>query len=322
MNHLRWMAGALCLAVGGTALAQAPKYPVRTVRMLVGFAPGGATDIIARLLTPSLGESLGQSVVVENRPGASSQIAGELVARSAPDGHTLLMTTQTLMTSQMIEGKTYPNLSKDFAAVSLSATSPLILVVNPSLPVKSLKELIALARARPGELNYATGGLGTTPHMSGELLATQARLKIVHVPFKGEGPALVDVIAGHVPMMFSNITASLTYVQAGRLRVIAQTGLTRSPVVAKVPTVAESGLPGFEIIGFFGVMAPAGTPREIVARLNGELAKAMARPDVRDKYSAQALDPGKLTADQYADFIKAQAEKFGKVIREAGITAK
>jgi tripartite-type tricarboxylate transporter receptor subunit TctC len=322
MNRLRWIAGALCLAVGGAALAQAPKYPVKPVRMLVGFAPGGATDIIARLLAPSLAESLGQSVVVDNRPGASSQIAGELVARSAPDGHTLLMTTQTLMTSQMIERKTYPDLTRDFAAVSLSATSPLILVLNPSLPVKSVKELIALARARPGELNYGTGGLGTTPHMSGELLATQARIKIVHVPFKGEAPALIDVIAGHVPMMFSNITASLAFVQAGRLRMIAQTGLKRSPVVPDVPTMAESGLPGFEVIGFFGVMAPAGTSREIVVRLNGELAKAMSRPDVRKQYSAQALDPGTLTAEEYAAFIKDQAVKFGKVIREAGITAK
>jgi tripartite-type tricarboxylate transporter receptor subunit TctC len=222
----------------------------------------------------------------------------------------------------MIEGKTYPDLTKDFAAVSLTATSPLILVVNPSLPVKSVKELIALARARPGELNYGTGGLGTTPHMSGELLSSQARVKIVHVPFKGEGPALIDVIAGHVPMMFSNITASLGYVQAGRLRVLAQTGLKRSPVVADVPTMAESGLPGFEIIGFFGVMAPAGTPREIVTRLNGELAKAMARPDVRKQYSAQALDPGTLSAEEYAAFIKDQAVKFGRVIRDAGITAK
>lgn len=322
MNRLRWIAGALCLAVGGAALAQAPKYPVKPVRMLVGFAPGGATDIIARLLAPSLTESLGQSVVVENRPGASSQIAGELAARSAPDGHTLLMTSQTLMTSQMIEGKTYPDLTKDFAAVSLTATSPLILVVNPSLPVHSVKALIALARARPGELNYGSGGLGTTPHMSGELLSTQARLKLVHVSYKGEGPALVDVIAGHLPMMFSNITASLAFVQAGRLRVLAQTGLQRSPVVANVPTMAESGLPGFEVIGFFGVMAPAGTPREIVARLNGELAKSLSRPDVREKFAAQALDPGKMTAEQYADFIKAQAVKFGKLIREAGITAK
>jgi tripartite-type tricarboxylate transporter receptor subunit TctC len=322
MNHLRWMAGALCVAVAGSALAQAPKYPVRTVRMLVGFAPGGATDIIARLLAPSLTESLGQSVVVENRPGASSQIAGELVARSAPDGHTLLMTTQTLMTSQIIEGKTYPNLSKDFAAVSLSATSPLILVLNPSLPVKSVKELIALARARPGELNYGSGGLGTTPHMSGEMLSTQARLKLVHVPFKGEGPALVDVVAGHLPLMFSNITASLGYVQGGRLRVIAQTGSQRSPVFPKVPTMAEAGLPGFEMIGFFGVMAPAATPREIVARLNGDLAKVMSRPDVREKFAAQALDPGKLTAGEFADFIKNQSERFGKLIKEAGITAK
>jgi tripartite-type tricarboxylate transporter receptor subunit TctC len=322
MKCSHWIVGLALAICGGAALAQAPKYPVKAVRMLVGFAPGGATDIIARLLAPSLTESLGQSVVVENRPGASSQIAGELVARSAPDGHTLLMTTQTLMTSQMIEGKTFPDLTKDFAAVSLTATSPLILVVNPSLPVKSVKELIALARARPGELNYGTGGLGTTPHMSGELLSTQARIKLVHVPFKGEGPALIDVIAGHLPMMFSNITASLGYVQAGRLRMLAQTGLKRSPVVANVPTMAESGLPGFEIIGFFGVMAPAGTPREIVTRLNGELARSMSRPDVREKYAAQALDPGTLTAEQYAGFIKDQAVKFGKVIREAGITAK
>ena len=322
MKMLHWTVALALVADGSAALAQAPKYPVRPVRMLVGFAPGGATDIIARLLAPSLGESLGQQVVVENRPGASSQIAGELVARSAPDGHTLLMTTQTLMTSQMIEGKTYPHLTRDFAAVSLSATSPLILVLNPSLPVHSLKALIALARARPGELDYGTGGLGTTPHMSGELLATQARIKIVHVPFKGEAPALIDVIAGHVPMMFSNITASLAFVQSGRLRMIAQTGLQRSPVVPDVPTMAESGLPGFEIIGFFGVMAPAGTPREIVTRLNTELGKAMARPEVRKQYAAQALDPGQMNAEQYADFIKDQAVKFGKVIREAGITAK
>ena len=322
---MKTMHGIVAIALivgGGAAFAQAPKYPVKAVRMLVGFAPGGATDIIARLLAPSLTESLGQSVVVENRPGASSQIAGQLVARSAPDGYTLLMTTQTLMTSQMIEGKTFPDLTKDFAAVSLSATSPLILVVNPSLPAKSVKELIALARARPGELNYASGGLGTTPHMSGELLATQARLKLVHVPFKGEGPALIDVIAGHLPMMFSNITASIGFVHAGKLRMLAQTGLKRSPVVANVPTMAESGLPGFEMIGFFGVMAPAGTPREIVARLNGEIGKSLSRPDVREKFAAQALDPGKMTAEQYGDFIKAEAVKFGKLIREAGITAK
>jgi tripartite-type tricarboxylate transporter receptor subunit TctC len=312
----------VCLVVAGAALAQAPKYPTRAVRMLVGFAPGGATDITARLLAPPLGESLGQQVVVENRPGASSQIAGELVARSAPDGHTLLMTTQTLMTSQMIEGKTYPDLNKDFAPVSLSATSPLILVVHPSVPAKSVKDLVALARARPGELNYASGGLGTTPHMAGELLSSQARIKFVHVPYKGEAPALIDIVAGHVPVMFSNITASIAFVQAGRLRMIGQTGLKRSAVVPDVPTMDETGLPGFEMITFFGVMAPAGTPRDIVTRLNTELAKGMSRPDIRKQFAAQALDAGALTADQYAEFIKVQGAKFGKVIREAGITAK
>ena len=322
MSGLRWMAGGICLAVAGTALAQAPKYPVKPVRMLVGFAPGGATDIVARLLAPSMGEALGQSLVIENRPGASSQIAGELVARAAPDGHTLLMTTQTLMTSQMIEGKSFPDLTRDFAAVSLSATSPLILVVNPSLPVKSVRTLLELARAHPGDLNYGTGGLGTTPHMSGELLATMARIKIVHVPFKGEAPALIDVIAGHVPMMFSNITASIGYVKAGRLRMLAQTGLKRSPVVAEVPTMDESGLSGFEVITFFGVMAPASTPREIVTRLNTELARSMSRPDVQKQYATQALDAGTLTAEQYAAFIKDQAVKFGKIIRDANITAK
>jgi tripartite-type tricarboxylate transporter receptor subunit TctC len=315
------IAGAACLMLAGAAAGQA-KYPVKPIRMLVGFAPGGATDITARLLAPPVGEALGQQVVVENRPGASSQIAGELVARSAPDGHTLLMTTQTLMTSQMIEGKTYPDLTKDFAPVSLSATSPLILVMHPSVPAKSVKELVGLARGRPGELNYASGGLGTTPHMAGELLAAQARIKIVNVPYKGEAPALIDVIAGHVPLMFSNITASLGYVQAGRLRMIAQTGLKRSAVVADVPTMDETGLPGFEMITFFGVMAPAGTPRDVVTRLNTELAKAMARPEVRKQYVAQALDPGNLTPDAYADFIKVQGARFGKVIREAGITAK
>ena len=310
------------VAASGMAVAQVSKYPVRVVRMLVGFAPGGATDIIARSIAPVLTDSLGQSVVVENRPGASSQIAGELVAKSPPDGHVLLMTTQTLMTSQMIENRTYPDLVKDFAAVSLAATSPLILVVNPSLPVRSLKELIALARSRPGEINYGSGGIGTTPHLSGELLATMARLKIVHVPYKGEAPAIIDVLAGHLPVMFCNVTACNMHVQSGRLRALAMTGLTRTPAVPNVQPMTESGLQGFEVVGFFGVIAPSATPREIVTRLNSEIAKALARPDIRERFASQALEPGNLTADQFADYLKVAAGKWGKLIREAGITAK
>ena len=307
------------LALSGSALAQAPKFPVKPVRMVVGFAPGGATDIIARLISSGLTETLGQQVIVENRPGASSQIGGELVAKSAPDGHTLMMVTQTLMTSQMIERKTYPDLVKDFSHVALTATSTLMLVVNPSLPVKSVKELIALARVRPGDLTYASGGVGTTPHLAGELLITMARLKIVHVPYKGEAPGLIDVIGGHVPMMFTNVAASQGFVKDGKLRALAATSLQRSPALPDMPTVAESGLAGFEVIGFFGVLAPAATPRDVVARLNGEINKVLGRPDLREKFASQALDPVTRTPGQFTDYIKAEAGKWGKLIQEAGI---
>ncbi|MGQ0522756.1 MAG: Bug family tripartite tricarboxylate transporter substrate binding protein [Betaproteobacteria bacterium] len=322
MRYTPWIALAVLATAGNAALAQTGKYPVRPVRILVGFAAGGATDIIARSIAPGLTETFGPSFVVENRPGASSQIAGELVAKSPPDGHVLLMTTQTLMTSQMIEKRTYPDLTKDFAAVALCATSPLILVVNPSLPVRTVKELIALGRARPGELNYGSGGIGTTPHLSGELLATMAKLKIVHVPYKGEAPAITDVLAGHLPFMFSNVTASLAHVKAGKMRVLAVTGLERTPVVPGVATMSESGLPGFEVVGFFGVMAPANTPRDIVTRLNDEIRKVLARPDVRERFASQALDPGNQSAEQFADYLKTATGKWGKLIREAGITAK
>jgi tripartite-type tricarboxylate transporter receptor subunit TctC len=322
LTRIRFAVGLALAIVSCAAAAQETQYPSRPVRLLVGFAPGGATDIIARQIAPGLTESLGQSVVVENRPGASSQIAGDLVAKSAPDGHVLLMTTQTLMTSQIIENRTYPDLTKDFAAVALCATSPLILVAHPSLPVRSLQELIALAKARPGALSYGSGGVGTTPHLGGEMLATMAGLKIVHIPYKGEAPAITDVLAGHLPFMFSNVTASNPHVQAAKLRALAVTGLERTPAVPGVPTLAESGLPGFEVVGFFGVMAPAGTPREIVARLNGEIAKILARPDTRERFAAQALEPGNKTPEQFGDYIKSEAERWGKLIREAGITAK
>jgi tripartite-type tricarboxylate transporter receptor subunit TctC len=304
------------------APAFAQQYPSKSVRMLVGFAPGGATDIIARQIAAVLTETLGQSVVVENRPGASSQIAGDLVAKSAPDGHTLLMTTQTLMTSMIIENRTYPDLTKDFAAVSLCATSPLILVVHPSLPVRTLQELIEYARARPGQMNYGSGGVGTTPHLGGEMLKTMAKLSIVHIPYKGEAPGITDLLAGQIPFMFSNVTASNPHVKAGKLRALAVTGLQRTPTVPGVPTLSESGLPGFEVIGFFGVMAPAATPPAIVTRLNAEINKILARPDTRERFAAQALEPGNKTAAEFADYIKAEGEKWGKVIREAGITAK
>ncbi len=206
--------------------------------------------------------------------------------------------------------------------MSLCATGALILVVHPSVPAKSVKELIALARARPGELNYASGGVGTTPHLSGELFATMARIKVVHVAYKGEAPGLIDVIGGHVPVMFSNVSASKGFVQAGKLRALAVTSLKPSPAVPGMPTMAESGLPGFEVVGFFGVLAPAATPRETVARLNGEIGKVLARPDIRERFASQALEPGNMTAEQFADYIKVEVGRWGKLIRDAGITMK
>lgn len=209
MKRLRFFLVFLLSTFPWVVLAQG--YPSKPVRMLVGFAPGGATDIIARQVAAGLTDSLGQTFVVENRPGASSQIAADLVAKSAPDGHTLLMTTQTLMTSQLIEARTYPDLVKDFTPVALCATSPLILVTHPGLPVRSLQELIDLARAKPG-MHYASGGMGTTPHLGAAMLATMAKLELVHVPYKGEAPGVADVLAGHVPFMFSNVNASNPHV--------------------------------------------------------------------------------------------------------------
>ena len=321
MKCMYWIAAFALVTSSGPALAQA-KFPAKPVRMLVGFTAGGATDIVARSIATPLGESLGQTVIVENRPGASSQIAGELVAKASPDGHMLIMTTQTLMTSMMIEKKAYPDFVRDFTPVTLAATGTLILVVNPSLPVKSVKELIALARARPGDLTYASGGVGTTPHLAGELMATMGRLKFVHVPYKGEAPGITDVIAGHLPVMFCNVSACNSFVQAGRLRALAVTSLKPSPAVPGMPTMAESGLPGFEVIGFWGVLGPANMPRETVVRLNGEINKVLARADIRERFASQALDPAKTTPEQFAGFIKVEVGRWGKLIREAGITMK
>jgi tripartite-type tricarboxylate transporter receptor subunit TctC len=319
MKHSYWITG-LALALGATgASAQGSKFPTKPIRMVVGFSAGGATDIVARALGPGLSEGLGQTVVIENRPGASSQIAGEVVAKSPPDGHVIMMTTQTLMTSMMIERKTYPDILKDFSHVALTATSTLILVVTPSLPVKSVKDLIALARSRPGELNYASGGVGTTPHLSGELMATMGHLKLVHVPYKGEAPALTDIMGGHVPFMFSNVSASIPFVKSGKLRALASTGLKPSPAVPDLPTMAASGLPGFEVVGFFGILAAAKTPRDVVNRLNAEIGKVLARSDIKQLFASLALEPASMSASQFTEYVRSEKERWGKLIQEAGI---
>jgi len=304
-----------------TAGAWAQNYPNKSVRVLVGFSAGGATDNVARFIAPSLGEGLGQNLLVENRAGASSIIAGELVAKAAPDGYTLFMVTQTLINAMILNEKTFPDLAKDFAAVSLVATTPLALVVNPSLPVKSVSQLIALAKARPNQINYGSGGIGASPHMSGELLAKMAGIKIIHVPYKGEAPALVDLLGGHLPVMFSNLTAAIPMVQAGKLRAIGVTSKEPAPAVPGVPPVAET-LPGFEVLGWFGLVAPLATPRDVIARVNSEVNKALARADVKQKFAAQGLTPSGDTPEHYGAFIKSESAKWSKLIKDAGISIK
>lgn len=304
-----------------TAGAWAQNYPNKSVRVLVGFSAGGATDNVARFIAPSLGEGLGQNLLVENRAGASSIIAGELVAKAAPDGYTLFMVTQTLINAMILNEKTFPDLAKDFAAVSLVATTPLVLVVNPSLPVKSVSQLIALAKARPNQINYGSGGIGASPHMSGELLAKMAGIKIIHVPYKGEAPALVDLLGGHLPVMFSNLTAAIPMVQAGKLRAIGVTSKEPAPAVPGVPPVAET-LPGFEVLGWFGLVAPLATPRDVIARVNSEVNKALARADVKQKFAAQGLTPSGDTPEHYGAFIKSESAKWSKLIKDAGISIK
>ncbi|MGZ8154785.1 MAG: tripartite tricarboxylate transporter substrate binding protein [Burkholderiales bacterium] len=300
------------------ALAQT-SYPARPIRLIVPVAPGGGTDFTARAIAQRLGDSLGQQVIVDNRPGASGNIGVEIAAKSSPDGHTLVMP----ITSFSINPHLFPKLPfdtvKDFAPVVLAASAPLLLVINPSVPAKSVGELIAVAKAKPGQLNYANSGHGTTAHLAGELLKKMAGVDIVSVPYKGGGPAVIDLIGGRVQIYFSTITAALTHVQAGKLRGLAVTTTKRVNLIPDVPTVAESGLPGFEIVGWFGIFAPAGTPAPVVAKLNAEINEVLRLPEMQRRFSSQGLIPGSGTAEDLGRFLRSELAKWGALIREAGI---
>jgi tripartite-type tricarboxylate transporter receptor subunit TctC len=303
-----------------TGFAAADSYPSKPVQIIVPAPPGGALDIGARIVAQKLNETLGQPVIVENRPGASHMIAAAFVAKATPDGHTLLLGSQTaLAVVPILYPKAGVDPVKDFAAAALIGNVPLILVVNPSVPAKSVRELIAYAKAKPGELNFGSGGVGTTPHMAGELFVTTAGIKLVHVGYKGEAPALTDLIGGHLSMMFSNVSAAMPHVKAGKLRGLAVTSPERQAAAPGVPTVAESGLPGYEVQTWLGLVAPAGTPREILARLNAEVAKAVARPDVKQRFADQGMTAAGGTPEQFADYIKSENVKWAKVIKDAGV---
>jgi tripartite-type tricarboxylate transporter receptor subunit TctC len=291
------------------APAAAQQYPAKTVRMIVPFAPGGNTDIIARIVAPRMSEALGQQIVIDNRGGAGSIIGTEMAARAPADGYTLLMVSAAhVINPAMVKKLPYDSL-KDFTAISVVADVPTAFVVHPALPVTTVKEFIALARKRPGELNYSTAGRGTVGHLAGELLSSVAKIKLVHVPYKGSGPAVIDLLAGHVQLQFASMPAVIQYVRGGKLRLIAQTGEKRSPAAADTPTMIEAGLPGFVVSSGFGLMGPAGLPRPVVDRIHGSLKTALSNPDVRNQLSGQGADPVGSTPEEYDAFNKSEIAK-------------
>jgi tripartite-type tricarboxylate transporter receptor subunit TctC len=310
----------LCAALAAVfSPAQAQQYPTKPVRLVVPAAPGGGTDITARIIAPKLSEQLGQQVVVENRAGAGTMIGSEAVARAAPDGYTLLMGISTLAINPAMYKKVPYDALKDFAPISQVVSLPNVLVTHPSLPVKSVKELVAFARARPGQLNYASAGVGTNPHLSMELFLAMTGLKMTHVPYKGAGPGLVDTVAGHVSVMTPSIISGLPHVRGGRLRALGVTSAKRAGGVPDIPTIAEAGVPGYDAVQWFGVLAPTATPPAIVVRLHGEIVRVLQAADVKGRLSGDGADPVGSSPEEFAAFLSAETAKWAKVVKDAGI---
>jgi len=319
------LAARAALALAGLAFAAAAgaqqAYPSKPIRVIVAFAPGGIADFAARSVTQKLSETLNVPVVVENRPGAGGITGSEVVARSAPDGYTLLVTSISHTINPSVRKNLPFDSVRDFAPVTLITDAPNFLVVHPSLPVKSVKELIALARARPGQVTYASSGTGTSTHLSGELFKAMARIDIVHVPYKGGGPAVIDLIGGHVQMMFSTLPSVLQQVRAGKLRGLAVTGARRFPPAREFPTMIEAGLPGYEVSGWSGMFAPAGTPKEAVARIAGEIAKILRAPELKERFFVQGAEPVGNTPEEFSTFVRSEIAKRKKVVEFSGTRA-
>jgi tripartite-type tricarboxylate transporter receptor subunit TctC len=316
------IARSLFVLAACVAVAHAQTYPSRPSRIIVGFSAGGPSDIVARIVAQQLTERLGQPVVVENRAGATGTIGAELVAKAPPDGYAMYLASQTThAVAPYMYAKIGYDPLKDFATVVRVVHNPLLMVVNPSVPVKSLNDVIALAKSRPGQLNFATGGIGSSPHMSMELFKSTVKLDMVPIHYKGDGAAIIDIISGQVPMLTSSISALLPYVRSGKLRGIAVTSLKRSTVAPDFPTIAESGLPGFEVITWFGILVPAATPKEIINRLNTEIVQAVTQPNISAQLVKMGFEIVANTPEQYAVFLREENAKWGKVVRDLGLRA-
>ncbi|MFO1324915.1 MAG: tripartite tricarboxylate transporter substrate binding protein [Burkholderiales bacterium] len=310
----------LAFAVAWPAWAQAPAWPSRPLRMVVPFPPAGATDILGRTLAQKLSEALGQPVVVENKPGAGGSIGSDAVAKAPPDGYTLLMaTTSTHSVGPSLNPKLPYNAERDFTPVVWVANATNILLVTPALPVKNTAELVAYAKANPGKVNYASSGNGTIVHLTAELFASTAGVSLTHVPYKGTALAVTDLMNGQVSILFDSLVSGMPHVKSGKLKALGVTGAKRSALVPDLPTIAESGVPGFVSDTWFGVFVPAGTPREIVQRLNAEINRILAMPDFREKLETLGAEPVGGTPEQFAAEVRSETAKWARVIREAGI---
>jgi tripartite-type tricarboxylate transporter receptor subunit TctC len=318
----RFVRAALC-AIAAGALAQSPaqaasgeaRYPTKPIRLISAFAPGGGASAVARMIGPELTEAWGQPVVVDNRPGAGGSIGTEMAARSPADGYTLVMATASTIVINPLVGKVPFDPLADFAPVVHTSTVPLVLVVHPSVPAKTVKELIAYARSRGARLNFSSSGEGTISHLAGELFNNLAKVEMVHVPYKGGGQAIIDLMAGHVQVGFQNILEALPQINAGRVRALAVSTPARSPVVPNIPTVNEAGVRGYEVIQWSGILAPAGVSRDIVAKLNTEVNRILARPDMRERFIAGGADPGSGSPEQFGAMIRSEIAKWAGVVK-------
>ncbi len=312
-----------CVAAIIDALAYAQTaYPAKPIRMIVPFPPGGINDFAARSVSIKLGEAFGQSVVIDNRSGAGGIIGTELAARSAPDGYTLSIgSVATHAINQSLHKKLPYDVLRDFAPITNILNAPNLVVVHPSLPVHSVKELIALARSRPGQINYGSAGSGTSTHLSVELFKQMTGVNMVHVPYKGAGPSVTDLVGGQISVIFASMPSALTLAKAGRLRALAVTGRNRSPSVPELPSVAEAGVPGYEFSGWVGIFAPAGTPPEIVARLHAETLKILRLPETRERFFSQGVEAGGMPPQEFSAFVKTEIAKWEKVVKFSGARA-
>ena len=312
---------AICLSLCALEAAGQP-YPAKPLRMIVPYAPGGTADMLARAVGQKLTASLGQPVIVDHRPGASGMIGADAAAKAPPDGYTLLMayTSEIAIMPGLMKKLAY-DVQRDLAPVTLAAITPMVLVVHPSLPSRTMKEFVALARSRPRELPYASAGSGSPAHLAFEWMQRAANISMTHVPYKGAGPALIDLLGGHVVIYFSGMPPAMPHVRSGKLRALAVSTAKRSPAASDIPTVAEAGIPGFDVPTWFGVLVPAATPREVVTRLNGAIAQALTAPDVREQMAREGAETSPTSAEAFGEFIRAETVKFAKIIRDSGATA-